>query len=446
MITCDLKTLAEITAGELMDGNALFNAISINSKQIEKNSLFVPIKGEKFDGHDFIQEAITQGAAAFIADKAIPIIAPYVLVKNTRTALGQLAAYYRKTFTKPLIGLTGSMGKTTTKAMIAAILKQSHSVLSPESSMNNDIGLPLTLLKLADQEFAVIEMGSNHLGEIAYLTQLAKPDVALITNIGAAHLEAFKSLDGVAAEKSTIFQGLKPDGIAVINADDPKTENFRKTITQKKLSFGVAKTADVHAENIKLNAAGQAEFSICGKYQGKIQLQCIGEHNVHNALAAAAVASIFDIPFAEVKAGLESVTAVSKRLKRCAGINGSVVIDDSYSAIPDAVIAALKVLATTTGEKTFIFGGMAELNPDDKIAMHREIGLKARQLGINKLLTIGELTKYTAEAFGDQATHFSEKTHLIEFAKTLLKPETTVLVKGSRGMRMEEVVEKLIQN
>ncbi len=445
MISYDLQTLVSVTQGELIGRNVSFNAVAINSKQIDNNALFIPIKGEKFDGHDFIHDAIEHGAVAFLSEKETPTLTPYVLVNNTRLALGQMAAYHRQTFTNPLIGLTGSMGKTTTKAMIAAILKQSHKVLSPESSMNNDIGLPLTLLKLVDHEFAVIEMGTNHHGEIAYLTQIAKPDVALITNIGSAHLEAFKTLNGVAAEKSTIFQGLKQSGIAVVNADDPKTENFRGQLKQKIITFGITDTADIYAKNIKLNDLGQAKFAVAGLvYQGEIQLQCYGEHNVKNALAAMAVASIFKIPFAEVKAGLESVDAVSKRLKRCKGINGSVVIDDSYSAIPDAVLAALNVLACAKGEKIFIFGGMAELNPDQKIDMHCEIGFKAKQLGINKLLTVGELTKHTAKEFGKSAEHFTEKKHLIEFAKGLLKPNVTVLVKGSRGMRMEEVVEQLL--
>lgn len=454
MFNYDLKTLAEIIQGELIGTNVSFNTVAINSKKIkvEESALFVPIKGERFDGHDFIIEAIENGSIAFISEKKInDAKTPYILVKNTRLALGQFAAFHRLSFTKPVIGLTGSTGKTTTKAMIAAILRQKHTVLSPEVSMNNDIGMPLTLLELNDQDYAVIEMGTNHPGEILYLTQIAKPDVALITNIGAAHLEAFKNLDGVATEKSAIFQGLKKNGIAVVNADDPKTEKLLAQLAQldkqKIVTFGYAKTADVRADNVKLNDLGQASFNLKSKYyQGEIHLQCYGEHNVKNALAAAAVASIFTIPFADIKAGLESFDAVTKRLKRCKGLNGSIVLDDSYSAIPDAVIAALNVLACAKGEKIFIFGGMAELNPEQNVSTHSEIGLLAKRLGVNALLTIGELTRHTAKEFGKAAEHFNEKNQLIEFAKTLLKPDVTVLIKGSRGMRMEEVVMGLTDN
>lgn len=451
MFNYDLKTLAEIIQGELIGNNVAFNTVSINSKKIkvEESALFVPIKGERFDGHDFIDEGIANGAIAFISEKKInDAIKPYILVKNTRLALGQFAAFHRLSFTKPVIGLTGSTGKTTTKALIAAILRQKHTVLSPEVSMNNDIGMPLTLLELKDQDYAVIEMGTNHPGEILYLTQIAKPDVALITNIGAAHLEAFKNLDGVATEKSAIFQGLKKDGVAVVNADDPKTEKLLSQLQQQKIiTFGYAKTADVRAENVKLNELSQASFNLKSEnFQGEIHLQCYGEHNVKNALATAAVASVFNIPFADIKAGLESFDAVTKRLKRCKGLNGSIVLDDSYSAIPDAVIAALNVLACAKGEKIFIFGGMAELNPEQNISTHSEIGLLAKRLGVNTLLTIGELTRHTAQEFGKAAEHFNEKNQLIEFAKTLLKPDVTVLIKGSRGMRMEEVVMGLMDN
>lgn len=441
----DLHTLAHLTNGQLIGNNRLFNTVSTHSKTMGEHTLFIPIKGETYDGHDFIQHAIDEGAVAFLSEKRVSASVPYVLVDRTRWALGRLAAHHRQSFTHPLIGLTGSVGKTTTKAMIASILRQSHSVLAPESSMNNDIGLPLTLLQLKQQNFAVIEMGTNHHGEIAYLTQIAKPDVALITNIGSAHLEAFKTLEGVAAEKATIFQGLKATGTAIVCVDDPQIGILCQDLTQKKLTFGIAKTADIQAEAITLNEKGQARFSINrGCYEGDIQLQCHGIHHVKNALAAIAVASVFKISFADIKTGLESVSAMPKRLKYCKGLNDSTVIDDSYSAIPDAVIAALEVLAHVSGKKIFIFGGMAELNPDQKIAVHAEMGLKAKALGVDTLLTMGELTTYTAKAFGSSAKHFNKKTELIAFTKALLAPDVTVLVKGSRGMQMDEVVNALL--
>lgn len=443
MFIYNLKTLADVVQGNLIGTDFVFNAISTNSKKIENNAVFIPLKGERFDAHDFIDEAINQGAVAFISEKEFPQAkTPYILVKNTRQALGKFATFHRSHFTNPVIGLTGSTGKTTTKAMIAAILRQNHKALSPENSMNNDIGVPLTLLQLNDQDYAVIEMGSNHPGEIAYVTDIAKPDVALITNIGSAHLEAFKDLDGVAAEKSTIFEGLKGNGIAIVNADDPNTPKMLKKLKQQQICyFGYASSANVRAEEVKLNELGQANFMLVEQNNKiQIQLQCYGEHNVKNALAAAAVARVLNIPFSDIKAGLESFDAVSKRLKRCKGLNGSIILDDSYSAIPDAVIAALNVLASAKGKKIFIFGGMAELNPEQKIAMHCQMGSLAKQLGVSTLLTVGELAKHATMEFAEGARHFNEKKSLSEFAKTLLEPGVTVLVKGSRGMRMEEVV------
>lgn len=443
MFRYNLKTLADVIQGNLIGTDLVFNAISTNSKKVENNSVFIPLKGERFDAHDFIDEAINQGAVAFISEKEFPQTKiPYILVKNTRQALGEFATFHRDHFANPVIGLTGSTGKTTTKAMISAILRQSHKVLSPENSMNNDIGVPLTLLQLSNQDYAVIEMGSNHPGEIHYVTHIAKPDVALITNIGSAHLEAFKDLDGVAAEKSSIFAALKTNGVAIVNADDPNTPKLIKKLKQQKvLYFGYAATADVRAEAVALNEMSQAKFILRDKNNHiQIQLQCYGEHNVKNALAAATVASALNISFADIKAGLESFDAVSKRLKRCKGLNDSIILDDSYSAIPDAVIAALNVLASAKGKKIFIFGGMAELNPDQKIATHRQMGALAKQLGVCTLLTLGELAQHSTIEFAEGAKHFNDKKALIEFAKTLLEPDVTVLIKGSRGMRMEEVV------
>lgn len=447
MLNYDLKTIAQLTAGKLIGNTLTIQSISTNSKAISPHTLFISIKGERLDGHDFIEDAIDHGAIAVLSEKKLNIDIPYILVANTRLALGQIAADTRKTFSNPVIGLTGSMGKTTTKAMIAAILSQHYRVLSPESSMNNDIGLPLTLLQLSDQDFAIVEMGTNHPGEIDYLTILAKPDVALITNIGSAHLEAFKNLSNVAIEKSSIFKGLNKDGVAVVNADDPYSKKFNPLLpTQKMISFGYAQSADVRATDIHLNVIGQAQFILSSKdFSGEIHLQCFGEHNVKNALAAAAIALHFKIPFKDIKAGLESLSPVSKRLKRRKGLNGSTIIDDSYSAIPDAVIAALNVLACNKGKKLFIFGGMAELNPDQKISLHREIGLKAKAVGVDTVLTIGELSKHTSHEFGKTAHHFDDKQSLIAYAKTLLQPDVTVLVKGSRGMRLEDVVNEIIE-
>jgi len=446
MLDFDLQTLAEITNGKLVGENPGFQTVSIDSRAILERCLFIPIKGERFDGQDFIEAAFDNNAIAALTEKPIKTQKPYVLVENTRLALGLLAAAQRQRFKKPVLGLTGSLGKTTTKALIAAILRQKHEVLSPEVSMNNDIGLPLTLLDMADQDFAVIEMGTNHFGEIPYLANITKPDVALITNIGAAHLEHFKDLAGVAKEKSAIFAGLARNGTAVVNADDLYSEGFKKAIgSRKTISFGYCKTADVRAENIKLNELGQASFQLVTvKYFGEINLQCYGEHNVKNALAAVAAASLYDIPFEDVKTGLESVQAVTKRLMRRPGLNGSTIIDDSYSAIPEAVTAALKVLACAKGKKIFVFGGMAELNKKDAISIHEKIGRQAQELGVDELIVIGDLAKHTAGTFG-MAKQFDNKQELITYTKTLLADDVTILVKGSRGMRLEEVVANLVR-
>ncbi len=446
MLNYKLSLLAKITGGTLSGKDIPFKSVSIDSRNLEADALFIAIKGENFDGHDFALEAEKKGATALLTQKKLDSQLPQVIVKDTKIALGKLGAYHRAQFKNPILGLTGSFGKTTTKALIAGILKTKFQVLSPEGSMNNDIGVPLTLLKLDQQDFAVIEMGTNHFGEIEYLANLTQPDAALITVIGSAHLEFLKDLKGVAKEKSAIFKGLKPDGYACINLDDPYTESFADLLKDKNIvTFGNDEKAMVRAENIMLNDKAQATFTlITSKFSGEIKLNCVGIHNVKNALAAVAMTLPYLDDFASVKAGLESVDAVNKRLKLRSGLNGSTIIDDCYSAIPEAVSAALQVLCCAKGKKVFIFGGMAELQPDKIIEIHHHIGEEAKALGVDELITLGERAKHTAQAFGSGRC-FDDKPALIEYSKSLLAENVTLLVKGSRGMRLEEVVTQLVQ-
>lgn len=443
-----MKGYALIELAKIMDAkhfgeNVIITNVTIDSRNIKKGDLFIAIKGENFDGHDFIEQAIANGASAILSETKLSVETAYLQVKDCRKALGKFAAFHRQQCKTFIIGLTGSLGKTTTKAMLASILRQSHQVLAPEASMNNDIGLPLTLLQLQpEHEYAVIEIGTNHFGEINYVTQIAKPDLAMITNIASAHLEFFGNVKNVAKEKADIFSGLKANSKVVLNKDDDFYDYFRGKVTPYDITtFGLDKNADVYAENIKLDSAVKAQFDLHINSENiPVQLNVLGEHNVMNAIAAATCAYLVNCSLSDIKKGLEQTSAVSKRLSQKEGLKGVTIIDDSYSAIPNAVTAALDILANVKTKKVFVFGGMAELNPDQVIHAHRQVGEKAKQIGVDYLLAINENAKYTLDGFGETGKFFEDKASLILALKSIVDSDMTVLVKGSRGAKMEEVV------
>ncbi|MGA9163945.1 MAG: UDP-N-acetylmuramoyl-tripeptide--D-alanyl-D-alanine ligase [Thiobacillus sp.] len=419
--------------------------VSTDSRTIQPGDLFIALRGEKFDGGAFAAQALRQGAVGVVLDHAqAPDIASALRVDDSRHALGKLAAAWRQRFTLPLVAITGSNGKTTVKEMLAAILRveagTDAAVLHTEGNLNNDIGLPLMLLRLRDtHQFAVLEMGMNHAGEIAYLTGLAQPDVAVVINALTAHIGFLGSVENIARAKGEIFAGLSASGIAVFNADDPHAEWWREQNAQRPIvDFGLVAPSKVRG-HFEPTAFGSALTIMLPNGTLEVTLQVPGEHNVMNALAAAAAACALDIGHGSIVAGLSGFAGVKGRLQRKPALHGSTFIDDTYNANPDSVKAALAVLAQQPGTRLLVLGDMGELG-QDAAAMHAQIGLAARAAGVDRLLALGDLTKETVGAFGAGAMHFERIQELLAELENALTPDTTVLVKGSRFMQMERVV------
>lgn len=419
--------------------------ISIDTRTLKPGELYIAIRGTRLDGHDYLNEAISKGACAAIVDHVIETNIPLIVVPDTTHALGTLAQAWRRQFHLPVVALTGSCGKTTTKAILAHILEQVGPTLSTQGTLNNEIGAPLTLLKLtSEHQFAVIELGANHPKEIAYTAALTQPQIALITNIAPVHLEGFGSLEGVAQAKGEIYAALPKDGMALLNHDDAFFSQFKaQTEHHKTFTFGLTADSTISAHDIKNTAEGFPTFTL--QYHNEscsITLPLLGQHNVMNALAAACAAYALNIPLALVKTGLESVTAVNKRMNKYHAFNGAVLIDDTYNANPTAFLAAIDFLTQQTGEKVLVVGDMGELGPD-AIYYHEQLGQQAKAKGIQHLYAVGKLSAHAAQAFGTHGEHFSDKSQLIAHLRKAVTPEQVVLVKGSRSAKMEEVVEGL---
>lgn len=452
-----LSDIAKAVGGKLIGQDILCESIGSDSRNICINQLFVAIKGENFDGNNYAVEAIGQGAAAALVSDANTQANPAILVNDTRLALGQLAKHWRDKFQLPLVAITGSNGKTTVKEMLAAILSTAESpaagtstfasraVLATQGNLNNDIGMPMTLLKLnAQHKFAAIEMGMNHLGEIDYLTHIAKPNVAVITNAGTAHIGELGSRDNIAKAKGEIFAGLSSGGIAVINADDDYAEYWKKLNKDKNIiTFGLEKAADVTATFAEQNDVSQIQLKTPS---GMISfdLAMLGKHNISNALAASTCAVALGISNADIARGLKRFGGVKGRLQRKVGLNGAKLIDDTYNANPDSMKAAIDVLATQAGKQIFVMGDMAELGVQS-VQMHVEIGAYAKQKGISQMLAMGELTKHSVSAFGEHGEHFASLQAMLDAASRAMQKDSTLLIKGSRFMQMERVVNTLEQ-
>lgn len=430
------------------DDDVYFNSISIDSRRIESGALFIAISGEQFDGHEFIQQAEQKGAAAVIISRPVATSLPVIQVKDTREALGGIAKKWREQYALPVIAVTGSCGKTTTKAMIANILQQAGNTISTEGNLNNEIGLPLTILKLtAEQKYAVFELGANHLGEIKYLTDIAKPTISLITNASASHLEGFGSIRGVAEEKGEIYQGLCESGAAILNIDDAHADFWKTIINQRKIiTFSTSQVADFYAKNIHLDREGHPQFIlVTPNGELSIHLPLVGNHQVANALAAAAACFAVNISLENIKKGLESLPPISKRWVIKKGLNGATLIDDSYNANPLSMYTALQALLHYPGKSVCILGDMGELGETAQ-EKHRELGQQAKKLGVHRLYAVGDLGRFTVEGFGDNAQHFPNKLALIANIKEALESNMTVLIKGSASAKMEEVTTALTEN
>lgn len=438
-----LSEAAQATNGKIIGGDVAFDAISTDSRSVHAGDLFVALRGDRFDGHDYVVDCLLHGAAAAMVDRkwasgdALSATS-LLVVEDTRLALGELAACWRSKFSMPLAAVTGSNGKTTVKEMLAAILRAAagndEAVLATQGNLNNDIGLPLTLLKLrAGHQYAVAEMGMNHAGEIAYLTHIAKPTVALVNNALPAHLEGLGSVEGVARAKGEIFQGLAKDGTAIINADDVFAPLWRQlAATRRVMTFGLEHPADVSAD-YQLKADGSEIALKTPQGSAMLNLPAAGLHNVRNALAATAAALAMSVPLDSVVAGLQHFTGAKGRLQRKAGMFGCAVIDDTYNANPASMRAAIDVLATCPGKRILVLGDMGELGPDAE-KLHVEIGQYAQAANLDGLMTLGEMSL----AYGGQ--HFDSPEALVVALQPQLNAQATVLVKGSRFMRMERVV------
>lgn len=431
-----------------VDGEVL--RVCTDSRTIQPGDLFIALRGEKFDGGRFAAQALERGAAGVVLDAAqAPDITAAIRVDDTRLALGRLAAAWRRRFTIPLVAITGSNGKTTVKEMLAAILRveagSDDAVLATEGNLNNDIGLPLMLLRLRQtHQFAVLEMGMNHAGEIDYLTRLARPDVAVVNNAMTAHIGFLGSVEAIARAKGEIFNGLSDAGIAVFNADDAHAGLWREANARRSvIDFGIRQPAKVRGQ-YRPGPFGSALTLTLPNACLDIALQVPGEHNVMNALAAAAAAFALDVSLRSIDAGLSAFSGVKGRLQKKPALHGSTFIDDTYNANPDSVQAALAVLAQQPGRKVLVLGDMGELG-DDAAPMHAQIGLAARDAGVDTLLALGELTRETVGAFGAGAMHFERIQELLAELENLLTPDTTVLVKGSRFMQMERVVNSFVE-
>ena len=449
MINLNCAEIALILDGALTGHNVSITNVSTDSRVIAPGDLFIALRGPNFDGSAFVAEVKAKGAAAVVVEHKVAVDIPQIVVADTRLALGQLAAEVKARLAPKTIAVTGSAGKTTVKEMMAAILSCRGPVLATKGNFNNDIGVPLTMLRLtAEHQYAVLELGANHQGEIAYTTSLAKPDVAIITNVAASHLEGFGDLYGVARAKGEIFNAITSDGLAIIPADSDYRDYWLERLQGKRvLQFALDGEADFTAENIVLDDNGCAGFDlICPQGRCHLQLTLPGKHNVVNALAAAAATLEIGATLNDVQRGLAQMAAVKGRTNITRVTEQLRLIDDTYNANVESVKAAIDLLASYPGYRVLVLGDMAELGADARL-YHEEIGLYAKKAGINLLFTLGVLSQSASDLFNGQGAHFSSRQTLLQRLLPLLseQQEVTLLVKGSRSAKMELVVQDLLE-
>ena len=451
MAQLDLAFIYQTFGTALNLANAPVKRVVIDSRDIRPGDVFVALKGERFDAHDFVDEVIAQGAALCLVSRADCLTKARCLpVDDTEKALGQLARAWRLVVNPALtvFGITGSAGKTTVKEMLACILRDfagSDAVLATAGNFNNHIGLPLTLLKLESQHrFAVIEMGMSHFGELAYLTRLACPDFALVNNALRAHVGCgFDGVADIARAKSEIYQGLDTQGMGFVPVDDSQASLFQAALTgHRSQTFGVEQ-GTVHASNIELAPLSVA-FDLCAP-EGmiRVSLPVPGRHMVHNAVAAAALALAAAVPLVDIAHALAHFANAKGRLQQKHSIHGALVIDDTYNANPDAYKAAIDVLAAFAPPRVLVMGAIGELG-DNAPALHAEVGAYAKARGIDTALFVGDDARYAAEAYGAARAYFSDKKSLIMALADVDHAGATILVKGSRFMKMEEIVAALV--
>lgn len=449
MIGVTLSQLSGVLNAELVGDDLLIEEVTTDTRKITAGCLFVALKGERFDAHDFAQTAKDNGAGALLVNRKLDIDLPQLVVSDTRLAFGELAAWVRQQVPARVVALTGSSGKTSVKEMTAAILAQCGNTLYTAGNLNNDIGVPMTLLRLTpEHQFAVIELGANHQGEIAWTVGLTRPEAALVNNLAAAHLEGFGSLAGVAKAKGEIFSGLPQDGIAILNADNNDWANWQQIIGERTVwRFSPnAADSDFSASNVRITGQG-TEFTL---YTPKGSIDVIlplpGRHNIANALAATSLATAVGADLNAVKAGLAQLQAVPGRLFPIHLSETQLLLDDSYNANVGSMTAAVQVLSEMPGYRVLVVGDMAELGAESE-ACHIQVGAAAKAAGIDRVLSVGTLSQAISAASG-AGEHFTEKSSAIARLNTLIKEHKTItiLVKGSRSAAMEQVVRALQEN
>lgn len=450
------QDVLKATNGHLLKGetNVVCRGISTDTRTLQAGNLFVALKGETFDGHNYLDLAAERGAAGMLVQdrstKPVSGHAAIYLVEDTLAALGNLAHYWRNGFSVPVIAITGSSGKTTTKEMLAGIVSQTKNVLKTEGNLNNLIGLPMTLFKLASHhDCAILEMGTNRRGEIARLTRIARPDIGLITNIGPAHLEGLNSLDTIREEKGDLFYYMGGEGTAVINMDDENVKAVSSHWRGKQLTFSMKDQADVMARNIRRMHSGGVSFQlIIGTSPYDIFMNIAGRHHVYNALAAAATALALGMDDSSIVDGLAGFQPVPGRMDVRRLANGASVIDDTYNANPASVAEALKALEDLrgAGRSVAVLGDMLELGEQSQI-LHESIGEIAAKSGLDRLLLKGDFAPAVAAGAAregmpaDAVRFFQDDGEAVDFLKTYLRDGDWVLVKGSRRMKMEQIVQ-----
>ena len=447
MIPVSLQTLADISGGKLHGADLTVADVTTDTRKVTAGSLFVALVGERFDAHDFANDAITNGAQALLVSKLLPSTVPQVVVADTRIAFGQLAAWVRQKANARVVALTGSSGKTSVKEMTAAILRQCGETLYTAGNLNNDFGVPMTLLRLTKEHaYAVIELGANHQGEIAYTTDLVRPETALVNNLAAAHLEGFGSLAGVAKAKGEIFGGLPVHGTAIVNADSNDLAHWQSQFVDKTLwRFSPQPMADAEFRASEIILRADATLFTMHTPRGDIavELPLPGRHNIANALAAAALALSVDAPLTAIQSGLKTLQPVPGRLYPIRLAANQLLLDDSYNANVGSMTAAAQVLGDMPGFRVMVVGDMAELGDEAELC-HRQVGDSARTAGIDCVLSTGTLSQLIGENSG-KGEHFATKAALTERLRTLLSEhqDITILVKGSRSAAMEQVVQSL---
>jgi UDP-N-acetylmuramoyl-tripeptide--D-alanyl-D-alanine ligase len=451
MVNMRLSECAQILNGELTGDDKVFASVSIDTRTLQPGDLYIAIEGERFDGNEFVDQAAHRGAIAVVVRRGVSADIPTIAVADTRLALAELGGAWRSKANAKVVGVTGSNGKTTVKEMVAAVLGTAGEVLYTQGNLNNDIGVPLTLLRLAERHrFAVIEMGANHPGEIAYTAAYADADVAIITNAGPAHLEGFGSVEGVARAKGELFAALRPDGVAIVNRDDAFFDYWRSVIGSRRIvSFGLSGGSDIAAADIK---TGIIDHQFATSFvlstpvgQTSCRLKLAGRHNVVNALAAAAAGLALGLNLEQIVQGLESVRPVAGRLQPWIGRKGNIVIDDTYNANSGSLRAGLEVLSGIGQKPWVVLGAFAELGPDS-LNLHREMGALIKSSGVVRLLATGSDARAAVDAFGKGASFYDTQEELIAALEGELTGEETILVKGSRMRRMEKVAAALVEN